>query len=202
MAEQPSQPITRHNDVASAETPTRPRRARHDGTNRPGHLMGMGTAHRTASRQAPRRPAKPTADGQRDRTSTRRPSSAQVHSNSQQTSSPHSHGRPPRTPPSRLALGAKTLPRSLARKGRENFPERHRAPLGKLGRIRVSLLPLALPLSRRRHPHHKARQGGGPQHEEADSHGKEHRREVARGNPRVPEAQGRRGPGGDQFFPW
>ena len=55
---------------------------------------------------------------------------------------------------------------------------------------------LALPLSRRRHPHYKARQGGGPRHEEADSHGKEHRREVAQGDPRVPGAQGHRGPGG------
>ena len=57
--------------------------------------------------------------------------------------------------------------------------------------------PLALPLSRRRHPYHKARQGGGAQHEDEDSHGKEHLREVARGNPRVPEAQGRRDPRGE-----
>ena len=34
------------------------------------------------------------------------------------------------------------------------------------------LLSLALPLFCRRHPHHKARQGGEPQHEEADIHGK------------------------------
>lgn len=51
-------------------------------------------------------------------------------------------------------------------------------------------------LSRRRHPHHKARQRGGLQHEEAVSHGKEHRREVSQGNPRIPEARGHRGPGG------
>lgn len=39
--------------------------------------------------------------------------------------------------------------------------------------------------------------GNGHQHKEADSHGKEHRREVARGNPRIPEAQGHRGAGGE-----
>ena len=33
-------------------------------------------------------------------------------------------------------------------------------------------LPLALPLSRKHRPHHKAHQRGGPQHEEADNHGK------------------------------
>ncbi len=59
--------------------------------------------------------------------------------------------------------------------------------------------PLALPLSRRRHPYHKARQGGEAQHEDEDSHGKEHLREIARGNPRVPEAQGRRDPGGESW---
>ena len=50
-----------------------PQKARHDGAKRPGHLMGMATARRTAPTRAPRRPAKPTAAGQHNLASTTRP---------------------------------------------------------------------------------------------------------------------------------
>ena len=88
----------------------------------PGHLMGIATTHRTASARAPRRPAKPAAGGQRDCTSTRRP----AHRYATPRSKPHRRvptGSLREHAPPRLALGAKTRPRSLARKGRENFSE-------------------------------------------------------------------------------
>ncbi len=72
--------------------------------------------------------------------------------------------------PSRLALGAKNHPRSLARKGRENFSERYKAPFGKVEYIRISFLPHTQVPS--------APQGTSrcrPRHEEASGHEKEHR---------------------------
>lgn len=122
--------------------------------------------------------------------------STQEHSASQQTSSQHSHGQPPRMPcpvspwERRLAHG-----RSSARAAK-TFPIAASTPREIQAHPRFAF-PLALPLSRRHHPYHKARQGSEAQHEDEDSHGKEHLPEVARGNPRVPEAQGRRDPGGE-----
>ena len=140
VAEQPSQPVTRHNATADAETPHIP-----TGTpthEEPGSPHGHG--HRTSHgiHASTRHPTQPTAASKRIAPPPRTPvtpSHAVPRSNLTfafpRAASAHA--------PPRLALGAKIRPRSLARKGRENFSEEHRAPLGKLERIRVSLSPCA-----------------------------------------------------------
>ena len=156
-----------------------------------------GHRHRTSHgiHESARTPSEAASSQPTHHTPARR-SSAQARNTSQQTPSPHFHGQPPRTHPPRLALGAKTRPRSLTRRGHENYFDEHRTPPRKTQTHPRFALPLALSLSRRCHPHRKARQGSGPRHEEADSHGKGHRLEVAPGDTRVPEAQEHRGPGG------
>lgn len=57
LAEHPSQPATRHNVMADAEASTQPADTPRR-TKRPGHLMGMATAHCTVSTRAPYRPTK------------------------------------------------------------------------------------------------------------------------------------------------
>ena len=48
VAEQPSQPVARHNAIADTEASTRHNR-HHDGTKRTRHLTVMATTHHTAS---------------------------------------------------------------------------------------------------------------------------------------------------------
>lgn len=131
-------------------------RACRDGTKRTGHLTGMASADSTALTRAPRRPVKPTAAGQRT-------APPPAHRCTTSRSNPHrcdptgslrEHTLP------RLALEVKTHPRSLARKGRENFSERHRGTPWKTQAHPRFAFSLTLPLSRRHHPHHKARQRG------------------------------------------
>lgn len=64
----------------------------------PGHLMGITPAHRTASTRAPRRPARQTAVGQRPALPPHMPRHLRHATPRSKTSSPHSHGQPPRTP--------------------------------------------------------------------------------------------------------
>ena len=93
------------------------------------------------------------------RTSTSACPSNQARNSSQQIPSPHPHGQPPRTlhPVSpweqRLAHGR------LRAKAAKTFPTGTGRPSENSG-ASAFRFPLALPLSRRRHPHHKARQGG------------------------------------------
>ena len=177
--------------MADTGASTRHDGARHDVSKRPGHLTGMATAHHVSSTQARCRPAKPSAAGQR--------TAPPPHAPARRHATPRSSlfaafpwAASASTSPPRLALGAKTRPRSLPRKGRENFPERRRRPSGNSSASAFRLCPLhaRLPAGSIRPAR---RQGGRPRHEEASNHGKERRREAARGGTRVPEAQGHRG---------
>ena len=88
--------------------------------------------------------------------------------------------------PAPSRLGSEDSPTVACAQGpRKLFREARGAPRETRAHPRFAS-SLARSLARRRHPPHEARQGGGPQHEEAGSHGKEHRREVARGSARVP----------------
>ncbi len=111
VAEQPSQPTTRRDAIVDDEAYAR--RNGHTavarstpGTSRawPPHIALH--CEQPAAQQCRQQPAgAPHLHRTRPRrTNTQTP---------QKTSSPHSHGRPPRARPPRLALGAKTRPRSL-----------------------------------------------------------------------------------------
>ena len=122
--------------------------------------MGMATAHRVASTQAPYRLAKPLATNQ----CTTPPLGAPAN----RYTAPHSNliAAFPRaasahvTTPSRL--GSEDSPTIAYAQGPRKLFRMSQASLGKLRHIRVALLPLALSLSRRCHPHHKARLGREP----------------------------------------
>ena len=125
VAEQPSQPVTRRNATADAETPRIP-----TGTpthEEPGTPHGHG--HRTSHgiHASTRHPTQPTAASKRIAPPPRTPvtpSHAVPRSNLTfafpRAASAHA--------PPRLALGAKTRPRSLPRKGRETSREAQGAP--------------------------------------------------------------------------
>lgn len=132
--------------MADTGTSTRHSGARHDVSKRPGHLTGMATAHHVSSTQARCRPAKPSAAGQR----TAPPPHAPAHRHATSRSSLFAafpRAASASTSPPRLALGAKTRPRTLPRKGRENFSDRRKAPFGKLKAHPRFAFPLARPLS-------------------------------------------------------
>ena len=113
--------------MADTGTSTRHGGARHDVSKRPEHLTGMATAHHVSSTQARCRPAKPSATGQR----TAPPPHAPAHRHATPCSNliaAFPWAASASTSPPRLALGAKTRPRSLPRKGRETSREAQGAP--------------------------------------------------------------------------
>lgn len=140
----------------------------------PGHLMGITSAHRTASTRAPRRPARQTAVSQ----CTAPPPGTQLRPDTQHLvaiSLPKSHGQPPRTPhpvspwERRLdhgrssARAAKTFTPGTGRPSENSGPSALRFPPNAAAFPQAPSAPQGAP------------RGGGPQHEKADSHGKEHR---------------------------
>ena len=142
VAEQPSQPVARHNAIADTEASTHPNG--HSTTARSTRAL-HGHGHRTSHGIQ----ASTSSPGEADKQPASAPRLHQSMPPAHRCATPHSklHCRIPtgglrEHAPPRLALGAQARPRSLARKGRENFSEEHRAPFGKLRRIRVSLSPL------------------------------------------------------------
>ncbi len=196
VAKQPSHPCHQTQRHGGRRDLHAPQRADHDTRST---LAPRGHGHRTSHGIQTSIPSPGEAASSRPthRSPARRPSNAQPR-----------HATPRGNPiaafpraasastPTPSRLGGKDSPTVACAQGpRKLFRRAQGAPRKTQARPRFAS-SLAPSLSRRRHPHHKARQGGGPRREEADSHGKEHRREVARGDPRVPGAQGRRGPGG------
>ena len=159
--------------------------------------MGITSAHRTASTRAPRRPARQTAVSQ---CTAAPPPGTQLRPDTQHLvaiSLPKSHGQPPRTPhpvspwERRLDHGC-----SSARAAKTFTPGTGR-PSENSGPSALRFLPNAAAFLQAPSAPQGAPRGGGPQHEKADSHGKEHRQKIVRGHRRAPEPQGHRGPGGE-----
>ena len=152
-------------------------------TKRPEHLMGMTTAHRTASTRAPGRPVKPPAASHASHLR-QTPQCNQIRNASRQphrrnpTGSLHARPTPPR-------LGSEDSPTVALEQGaRKLFREAQGAPRKTRAHPRFAFAPCAAAF-----PQAPSAPQGAPrgraQHEEADSHGKEHRREVARGGVRT-----------------
>lgn len=162
VAEQPSQPVARHNAIADtgpphATTGTMTARSAPD-TSR------LWLPHTNGIHVSTPSPKEATSNQLAYHTSTRRPSAPGTQ-RLVATSSPHSHTLPPRAAPTPPRLGSENSPTVASAQGLQKLFRWPQAPLGKPRRIRISLLPLALSLSRRHRPPHKAHQGGGPQHE-------------------------------------